>query len=119
MFFQFLAMDDAAEKIKSKGGRLEQPVTLISLGDACKNSGFEIEDLMCECLVWLTRKTEPSKSYIKLAHDFGPSLKGFLDLFSETPIRNLEDLIDFNDKNADLEMPQGKGNSFSTFVQAS
>jgi len=82
----FTAMDDAAERIEIAGGKLAQPISLISLRDACKESGYEIEDLM--------------------THDFSRSLELFLSHFNDSPVRNLKDLIIYNEEHANLELPE-------------
>lgn len=104
-------MDKAAETIMAQGASLERPVPLISLGDACKDAGYEIEDLMS----WFSKSNVPGHTELYLASGFKTSLKQFLDQFEEVSVHSLDELIQFNDEHADEEMPEGNSSRSISF----
>ncbi|KAL8948364.1 MAG: hypothetical protein Q9222_005448 [Ikaeria aurantiellina] len=80
------AMNAAISKIRNAGARVVQPVKLLTLEEAAEGGGGDIDDLM--------------------DHDFKVSIKEYLSNFDNpNKVYGLENLIKFNQKHADLELP--------------
>ncbi|MBN2348119.1 MAG: amidase [Bacteroidales bacterium] len=73
--------EEALEAMKAKGAEIIDPVKFEGMG---KLGGYEINLLM---------------------YEFKHGLNKYLEERPNTPVKNLEEIITFNEKNSDLEMP--------------
>ena len=106
IYTQTAAIEEAISRIKAHGAKVEYPVPLITLAEITKDpTGVkEMEDLVSECYIlfsaisqWLT----------DIVHDITPAMEKFLKLFENAPVKNVRDIVEFNRKHADLELPPG------------
>ncbi|KAI1119751.1 amidase signature domain-containing protein [Nemania abortiva] len=84
--YQRLKYLEAANLIEAGGGKVARDAVMIQYEE------LEIEGKEGIDKVW--------------DHDFAAGLEGFLRGYQDSPIKNLEDLVRFNEEHADLELPK-------------
>jgi hypothetical protein len=100
-------MKKAMAKIKANGAKTEYPVPLITLAEITSDpTGVkEMEDLVSKCNFLLSNG---SPGLTDTGRDIGPAMEKFLALLENPPVKNVRDIIEFNRKHANLELPPGQ-----------
>jgi hypothetical protein len=99
------------DRVKSYGGKVSYPVGVPLVSEYMIDGSPATIIAIRESLRHFSSRTYPGSSCPRLGHVFEQNVNEFLQLYETSEIRSVRDIIEYNKKHADKELPTGESDA--------